>query len=282
MARSTATIQATMDAEQALQTDLTTLNSPSQTAIYTLWKFITSTIINYFEQLWDLYKVDLETIVSNAAVGSEQWVQSKVLAFQYDATTPQVLEVNTTDFSINYPITDTTLLLITRCSVITTAQRVVLVKVAKSDPPVALSAPELSSLSGYLSDLNFAGVNYIAQSLTSDKIYIKANIFYNGQYASTISDSVIAAIDLYLANIPFNGYVKLTSLVDAIQTVTGVTDIVLEDIAIRADATAFGSKTYLVQGNTSIINSYQLYAGYAVTETTSGSEIADTLTFTAQ
>lgn len=281
MARSIATIQATMDAEQALKNELTTLNSPSQTAIYTLWKFITSTVINYFEQLWDLYKVDVEIIIKNAAVGSEQWLQSKVLAFQYSITTPQSLVVDS-NYAVNYPVIDSTLLLITRCSVITTDQRVVLVKVAKSNPPVALSAPELSSLSGYLNNLNFAGVNYIAQSLTSDKIYIKANIFYNGQYASTINKMVVVAINTYLANIPFNGYVKLTSLVDAIQTVLGVTDIVLEDIAVRADATLFANKTYMVQGNTTIINSYQLYAGYAVTETTLGSEIANTLTFTAQ
>ena len=281
MARSTATIQATMDAEQALQTDLTTLNSPSQTAIYRLWKFITSTIINYLEQLWDIYKAELETQISAAAVGSNAWLQSRVLKFQYSASTPQVLAVDS-NFAINYPTIDTTLQIITRCSVTTTSQRVCLVKVAKSDPPVALSAPELSSLSGFLSDLNFAGVNYVAQSLTSDKIYIDADIYYNGQYASTISANVIDAINAYLAAIPFDGKIKLMSLIDAIQAVTGVTDVVLKNVAIRADATAFANKTYLVQNKTSIIPLYQMYAGYATEETTSGYTFTDTLVFIAQ
>lgn len=281
MARSTATIQATMDAEQALQTDLTTLNSPSQTAIYRLWKFITSTIINYLEQLWDIYKAELETQISAAAVGSNAWLQSKVMKFQYSASTPQVLAVDS-NFAINYPTIDTTLQIITRCSVTTTSQRVCLVKVAKSDPPVALSAPELSSLSGSLSDLNFAGVNYVAQSLTSDKIYIDADIYYNGQYASTISANVITAINAYLASIPFDGKIKLMSLIDAIQAVTGVTDVVLKNVAIRADATAFANKTYLVQNKTSIIPLYQMYAGYATEETTSGYTFTDTLVFIAQ
>lgn len=281
MARSTATIQATMDAEQALQTDLTTLNSPSQTAIYRLWKFITSTIINYLEQLWDIYKAELETQISAAAVGSNAWLQSKVMKFQYSASTPQVLAVDS-NFAINYPTIDTTLQIITRCSVTTTSQRVCLVKVAKSDPPVALSAPELSSLSGFLSYLNFAGVNYVAQSLTSDKIYIDADIYYNGQYASTISANVITAINAYLASIPFDGKIKLMSLIDAIQAVTGVTDVVLKNVAIRADATAFANKTYLVQNKTSIIPLYQMYAGYATEETTSGYTFTDTLVFIAQ
>lgn len=281
MARSIATIQATMDAEQALQTDLTTLNSPSQTAIYRLWKFITSTIINYLEQLWGIYKAELETQISAAAVGSNAWLQSKVMKFQYSASTPQVLAVDS-NFAINYPTIDTTLQIITRCSVTTTSQRVCLVKVAKSDPPVALSAPELSSLSGFLSDLNFAGVNYVAQSLTSDKIYIDADIYYNGQYASTISANVIDAINAYLAAIPFDGKIKLMSLIDAIQGVTGVTDVVLKNVAIRADATAFANKTYLVQNKTSIIPLYQMYAGYATEETTSGYTFTDTLVFIAQ
>lgn len=281
MARSIATIQAKMDAEQALQTDLTTLNSPSQTAIYRLWKFITSTIINYLEQLWDIYKAELETQISAAAVGSNAWLQSKVMKFQYSASTPQVLAVDS-NFAINYPTIDTTLQIITRCSVTTTSQRVCLVKVAKSDPPVALSAPELSSLSGFLSDLNFAGVNYVAQSLTSDKIYIDADIYYNGQYASTISSNVITAINAYLASIPFDGKIKLMSLIDAIQAVTGVTDVVLKNVAIRADATAFANKTYLVQNKTSIIPLYQMYAGYATEETTSGYTFTDTLVFIAQ
>ena len=281
MARSIATIQATMDAEQALQTDLTTLNSPSQTAIYRLWKFITSTIINYLEQLWDIYKAELETQISAAAVGSNAWLQSKVMKFQYSASTPQVLAVDS-NFAINYPTIDTTLQIITRCSVTTTSQRVCLVKVAKSAPPVALSAPELSSLSGFLSDLNFAGVNYVAQSLTSDKIYIDADIYYNGQYASTISANVIDAINAYLAAIPFDGKIKLMSLIDAIQAVTGVTDVVLKNVAIRADATAFANKTYLVQNKTSIIPLYQMYAGYATEETTSGYTFTDTLVFIAQ
>lgn len=281
MARSIATIQATMDAEQATQTELTTLNSTSQTAIYTLWKFITSAIINYVEQLWDLYKLELETIVASAPVGSNRWLQNKVLQFQYDATTPQVLAIDS-NFAVNYPTIDPTLRIVTRCAVITTPVKKVVIKVAKSDPPVPLTAPELSSLTGYVSDLSFAGINYSVVSLDSDKIYIKGNIYYNGQYALTISDAVILAINTYLANIPFNGSVSILGLTDAIQSVTGVTDILLVDVAIRSDLTAFASKTYLINNKTNIITNYSTYAGYVAEETTASNTFTDTLTFIAQ
>jgi len=281
MARSISTIQATMDAEQANQTELTTLNSTSQTAIYTLWKFTTSTIINYIEQLWDIYKKELEAIVDLAPVGSNRWLQDRVLKFQYYPSSPQVLEIDS-NFSINYPTIDESLRIITRCAVITTPVKTVTIKVAKSDPPVPLTTTEKNSLTGYVSDLSFAGVNYSVISLDSDKIYIKGNVYYNGQYALTISDSVILAINTYLANIPFNGSVSLLSLTDAIQSVTGVTDVLLVDVAIRADLTAFASKTYLINNKTTVITSYQTQAGYVTEETTSGSTFIDQLTFIAQ
>lgn len=280
MARSTETIISEMDDAQATETSLSTLNSTSQTAIYTLWKSITATIINYLEQLWDLYKVDIETQISNGAVGSNAWLQDKTLEFQYDATTPQVLTL--VDFAPRYTVVDETKRIITRCAVKTTTSRTCLIKVAKSDPPVALSGAELSSLSGYISDISFAGVNYLISSTASDKIYIKADIYYDGQYASTISANVITAINTYLANIPFDGSVKLMSLTDAIQSVTGVTDVLLRDVAIRANATVFGSKTYLVQSSTSLIPVYPTQAGYVVEETTAGEAFTDKLTFIAE
>ena len=227
MARSIATIISLMDAEQAAQTGLSGLNSVSNSAIYTLWKYVIATQIYLQETLWDIFKTDLETIILKAAVGTKAWLQDRVLKFQYDATIPQVVEIDA-DYGINYVTIDATKRLITRCAVNQTSQRVVLVKVAKSEPPTPLSPTELSSLNGYLDDICFAGVNYIASSLDSDKLYLKANIYFDGQYAATISDAVIDAVNAYLSDLPFDGKIRLTSLVDAIQSVTGVNDVVLE------------------------------------------------------
>lgn len=281
MARTRAEIQASMDAEQATQTSLSTLDSTSQTAIYTLWKYIVATVINYFEQLWDLYKVDLETIVSNAAVGTNQWFKDRILKFQYSASTPQVLEVDS-NFAVNYVTTDASLRIITRASVKTTATRTVLIKVAKSDPPVALSGTELTSLEGYIDDIAFAGINYVVSSTSPDKLYLKANIYFDGQYSATIASSVTIAINAYLANLTFDGSIVLSSLFDAIQSVNGIIDCVFVDVAARADGVSFFDKTYLVQTNTTLIRNYPTNAGYVVEETTSSNTFSDTLTFIPQ
>lgn len=293
MARSINTIIAAMDAEQANQTALSDLNSPSNSAIYTLWKYIVATQMYLQETLWDIFKKDLETTISRAAVGSDAWLQDRVLKFQYDSVTPQVVEV-LDDFSVNYATIDETKRIITRASVKTTASRTVTVKVAKNEPPEALSVGELSSLQSYLSNtgdgtyankgvgIGFAGVRYVATSLDSDKLYLDATIYYNGLFSNVISDNVIAAINDYLASIPFDGTFRLTTLVDLIQAVDGVNDVVLNNVAIRPDTDVIADSTYLVQNKTTIIPSYALTAGYVTEEDTTGYLFTDTLTFTAQ
>lgn len=293
MARSIQTIIDGMDAEQAAQTDLSGLNSTSNSAIYTLWKYIVATQMYLQEVLWDIFKKDLETIVDKAPVGSDKWLHSRVLKFQYSSITPQTVEV-LDDFSVGYATEDTTLRIITRAAVRTVATRTVNVKVAKEKPPVALTPTELAALQSYLNNagdgtyagrgvgIGFAGVRYVASSLDADKLYLGATIYYNGQYTNVISDNVITAINTYLANIQFDGTFKLTSLVDAIQSVTGVTDVVLENVAIRSDTEVIANSTYLVQAKTTIIPTYQLTAGYVVEEDTTNYLFTDTLTFVAQ
>jgi hypothetical protein len=70
-------------------------------------------------------------------------------------------------------------------------------------------------------------------------------------------------------------------LSDYIQAIPAVSDISFTDIAIRPDATAFASKTYLKQAKTDIITKYPLYAGYAVEETTAGETWTDRIIFQA-
>lgn len=280
MARNISTIIEEMDDAQAAETPLSTLNSTSQTAIYTLWKSITATIINFLEQLIDKYKAEIETIVKIGAVGNDAWLNAQILKFQYSATVPQI--VTLVDFAPGYGTVNEDLRIITRCSVKTMANKTISVKVAKSDPPVALTATELNSLRGYLSDIGFAGTQTNTYSYASDKFYLVANIYYNGQYSSVISATVIAAIEDYFANIPFDGTVKISALEDYIQSVPGVTDVVVVDAAIRPDTTAFASKTFLVQASTTIYPTYPTYAGYVVGETTASNTLADTLVFIGQ
>lgn len=278
MAQTVAYWQNKMLAAIAADSTLSAMTSPSQVAIFRLLTFVVATCINLFEQTLDIFKTEVETIAEEAVPGTETWVQNEVFKFQYSATSPQVVQL--VDFVPSYPTIDTTLQIITRCSVKTLpTNKVVSIKVAKSDPPAPLAGAELTSLTAYLDDISFAGVQYSVISLDPDKLFMVADIYYNGQYSAVISTNVIAAINAYLAALPFDGIIRVSKLIDAIQSVAGVTDVAINDLALRADATIFASKTYLVQGYDLIFNKYPTTAGYVVEETTAGEDFATKLNF---
>lgn len=275
-ARSIQTIQTQIQQIVASQSSLSSLNlSPSQTSIYQLWENVMATELNLEEQLWDQFRNEIDTTIANHTVGTDQWVYDQVFKFQYDSVTPQVIQL--VNFVPSYNPVDPTKQIVTRCSVKTLPSRVVSVKVAKSDPPVALSNPEKSSLQSYLDQISFAGVQYAVNSYNADKLLLKANIYYSGQYAPTIQSTVIAGINNYLANIPFDGIVRVSALEDAIQTVPGVIDIKFENMAIKADT---GSYIYLVQSYKEFLISLPLSAGYIVEDPSN--PFASNLTFIPQ
>lgn len=293
MARTTEDIEQTMVTAQASQSSLSILNSPSLVAIYKLWRFIVASVTNQVEQLWDIKKTELETVAASTPACSDAWLRQKTLEFQYDSVTPQVIQIDPVTFAPSYPIVDITKRIITRASVKTTGGAQVTVKVAKSYPPVALSGGELAALQAYFSQnttsassgsvggIGFVGMNIVASSASPDRLYVLGTIFYNGQFSNVIQANVIAAIDAYLANIPFDGVVKIIGLTDAIQAVKGVIDLTLEDVAMRDSATAWASRTNMVVGYDLLLKSKETSAGYIISEDTATHTLLDALTFTA-
>ena len=278
MARTIAQIKTQITTQIAAESALAGLNSPSQTAIWNLWAYVIATAIFIQESLWDLFSTQLDQTISNAPAWTDKWVQTESFKFQYDAVTPQIIQLN--NFVPSYPTVDTTKQIISRCSVVTKSNRIVTVKVASAEPPIALTTPQLTSFQGYLDVISPAGVQYSTISYNPDQLLVGAQVFYDGQYASTISANVIAGINTYMANIEFDGFIRISALEDAIQAVPGVTDVILNNVAIRPDGTPFANTTYLLQNNTEIYNKYTMYAGYVIGETTAGHTFTNTLIFT--
>lgn len=278
MARSKDDIVILMDNEQATHTVLAGLTSPSQTADYTLWKDVIAYNMNIEEQLWDTLRDEVNASILLAAPGTEAWVQAQVLKFQYSSLVPQILQL--INFAPSYLIIDEDLQIVSRCSVNTDLNKIVQIKAAKSDPPVPLSAAEYSSLYGYLQNIMFAGIDFSLISLDSDKLYMVADVYYDGQYAATIQDDVKTAIEAYLKAIPFNGVMLLSDLQQAVKNVPGVKDIEIATVKCRQDTVVLASATVVYDLATGInIQEWNTVAGYIVGETTVSSTLSDTITY---
>ena len=293
MARTIATIQAALIADvianfTALANDPNTsptektelLNfvaNTSKRAIWRQWTFSTAAAIALSEQKIDVLQAQIEAVVAKAAPATPNWIQDKVLNyFQYDPNVPQVVKL--VDFVPKYPIEDASLRIITRCSVITASSFVVNVKVAKQNPPVQLSASEEAALDTFLKTIGIAGVKYVVVNIPSDKIYIEGEIKAFGSYSAVMKTNVIAAINNYLASIPFNGILKVIDIEKTIRNVEGVDDVILKNVRVRIDGTPLTGATYLINNFTLVQSFYQTVAGYIVEETTAGNTFLDKLT----
>ncbi len=267
-----------LDAKNADPT-LSALTSTSQTAKWNLYYFIVASCIAIFEQLQDIFKTELEAIASTAAPSTPQWTRNKVLKYQKG----DVAQLNTTTFTVEYPTINTANQILTRCAVITAPNRTVLIKVAKSDPPVPVSVGELAELQSYIETFNPAGIAFTLINENSDKMEVAATIYYNGQYSAVISTNVVAALNNYMATLPFNGVISTQSVVDAIQAVEGVNSVSLARILVRKHTVAYGlgvTLYNLLLGVDSV--QYQTISGYVAQETTATHTFADTLSYIVQ
>jgi hypothetical protein len=259
----------TMDTEQQLQADL---NSSSKVAIWRLWAYVAAVAIYTHEVLWDLYKAELQAIASGAIVGTSPWYQAQVFAFQNGD--PLVYEASTGRYK--YAAIDTAKQIVKRCAIVEQADGTLAFKVAKisSGLPVALTAPEQTSLTGFLKKIRFAGTRFTLISGAGDLLKITATIYYDSVIpAATIKANVEAAIVAYVGGLPFNGEFLLSRLVDTIQAVTGVYDVVL--VTAQTKQLLAGTYSSISRVNIPVYGYYQI-------DGSTGNTLSDTLTYIAQ
>lgn len=289
MARTVAVIQQQIIDAKNAEADLAGLTSDSHRAIWYLWTFVIATCVAFLEQLMDLYLAAIELLVGKSPGASALWVQDKLFKFQYDATVPQIAVL--VDLAPQYPIEDATKRIITACSVNTDVNNTVQIKVAKDNPFVALSSPELAAAQSYINTIGVAGISYNLTSLNADRIYIAADIYYQGQYAAVIEASVVDTLDAYFQNLSvvnFNGALKMSDLAEVIRNVTGVNDVVVNAVIGRPETPYSGTpitnpnSTILIQGATLLQRLYTPTAGYVIQEDEVGYTFADSLTFIPQ
>lgn len=283
MARSIDDIQNEIITAKNADANLTALNSPSAVAIWRLWSRIVAGAIETQEQLWDVFKAELEQIAREAVPGTADWLQKRVLEFQYDATSPQVISV--VDGKATYPTINEALRIVTRAAVVEQVNSRVLVKVAKDDGGgglTPLDAVELNALVGYLDKLGFVGIPIDVSSLFADRLRFEGEIFYSGEYVeTTVKTNVIAAIEAYLSSVSvenFDGKIVREELINAIQAVEGVTGVDTLNVVL----TARPSSVALTGATTNVLRTYVTAAGYIIQEDTAGNTFNDTITMTLE
>lgn len=230
MARTITEIQDDIISRVSATAGLAELNSTSKTAVWRMWTYIVAVTVWALENLFDVHKNEVNTLINEKAPHSLRWYANKSKNFQYGAEL--VHEEDYYDNS-NRSEEDVAAQKIIAFSAVAEQEKGLRIKVAriKDDDLDALEAVQLEAFVEYMNRIKDAGVNpLVIESRPADRLRLSLNIYYNplvldntgARLDGTDPDPVGKKVREYLKNLPFNGTMVLAYLVDALQQVDGV------------------------------------------------------------
>lgn len=248
MARTKLEIETEILAEIA--TLVPSLNSPSLFALFLFFAQIMASAIYTFEKILDAHKKEVDSLVINQVHGNPAWYHAQSLKFQYG----YALVLNTANYQYYY--TDTTSVAAIASKIITKSVAVaingnLLFKVAKGTSPslTKLTNVELTAFKAYLKHIQLAGDNVAAISYDADIIRLRMQLYYDGQLeVIALKNAVVAAIELYLLNLDFNGQIVTSDLIQTIKEVPGVFDCVFYSSEIKPETGGYTAFTRTADG----------------------------------
>lgn len=232
MARTEQEIYDLIIADKNDEVDLTNLNSPSNTALWRLWAWITAKAHHIHEQLFDSFKAEVNTLAAAAIPGTLPWYRAKALEFQYGYSLTFV------DNKPVYTIYDADARIIARVAIVELAGELQF-KVSKnvSGYLEPLSAGEQAAFEAYLNQVKFAGTKTSVISLNRDllRLYPDAtygglggNFYYDASYSlAAVQADMDAKINSYLQSLEYNGYLYTKRLENVLKEVLGYDDMEL-------------------------------------------------------
>ena len=223
--------------------ELDGLNSTSQVAIYTMWAYVTSVIVFTHEVLWDLFRVEIETAISQRINGTSGWYALKALEYQ-DGDVLQVLDGGT---RLGYASVIEDNQIITRAAyedTVVGSEGQLDLKLATGEPDslAPLTGSQRSSVEKYFNDIKFAGTNLNIVSIRADEVLINPNgdptgtvaIYHDGARTNAkVQSDIEDAMDAFFINLDFNGIFYIEEFRDSLQVVDGVVDVEITALTMR-------------------------------------------------
>ena len=243
-------------------------NSPSQVSKYNTIAYIVGASISVFDQLLDLFRVEIDSKIDSINPATRPWYGRKALEFQNGDIVLLQLDNNQVNYlNYYYAIIDATKQIITRVGISVTVDKNVLIRVAKgTDTLGPLSNTELSNLQAYFDEISPADAVIVAESIDPDLVAITGTFYFNGQYTTTMLEDIKAGVKSYLATLSsvnnFTGVFKVIDLEIYLRQITGMQDLKISDIECRQNVVAFGSGIPMVTAYTLLQTAYNSKAGY--------------------
>ena len=209
--------------------ELTEVENSSKMSILDAFTWVTATCIWSFENIMDVFKVDLAQDLRNRVNGTPAYFANALLKYQ----SGDKLTISEDGASFSYSNIDESKRVISKVSYSEVAEegyhdKLLLLKIATGDEGnySQVNPDELLAIREYLSQILFAGQHALVVSRKGDILIPRVTVYYDGAVdENTVYDNIDKALNEFIANIDFDGIVYVQKIIDCIQKAEHVTDV---------------------------------------------------------
>lgn len=195
----------------------------SKVSIVSLLLYVVASAIYIRENMHEKWQEDVDKTALGTRYGTKQWWFRMVKMWQ-KGDSVKVFE----DGSIGYPVEDETKRIVKSVALRNNGLNLEVLVAKGKDNLEMLSTEEVSELNAYLNEITPLGIVPVAHSYQACELTLGGEIYYDGQQdTAIILNNIETAVKKYLNNIEFGGVVYKNKVIDAIQSVEGVTDALI-------------------------------------------------------
>lgn len=229
MARTLSEIYAEAKDNRNQYLELTEFENSSKMSILDAFTWVTSACIWTFENILEVFKIDLAKDLQNRINGTPAYFANALLKYQ----SGDELVINEDGTAFSYPNIDPSKRIVTKVAYFEEEEagfhdKLVRFKIATGKPGAyaRIEESELIAIRAYLNQILFAGQHAKVVSRIGDVLIPRVVVYYDGAVTEDeLYQAIENALNKYIANIEFNGLVYAQKVIDSIQSVEHVTDV---------------------------------------------------------
>ena len=209
--------------------ELTEFQNDSKMSILDALTWVTSSCIWAFENILDVFKVDLAKDLQNRVNGTPAYFANALLKYQ----SGDDLVVSEDGASFSYATIDESKRIISKVSYSEVVEdgyhdKLAIYKIATGEPGAyaRIEEDELLAIRAYLGKILFAGQHAMIVSRNGDVLIPRVTVYHDGAISEDeLYTNIENSLNDFIANMSFDGMLYAQKIIDCIQNAEHVTDV---------------------------------------------------------
>lgn len=209
--------------------ELTEFQNDSKMSILDAFTWVTSSCIWAFENILDVFKVDLAKDLQNRVNGTPAYFANALLKYQ----SGDDLVVSEDGASFSYATIDESKRIISKVSYSEVVEdgyhdKLAIYKIATGEPGAyaRIEEDELLAIRAYLGKILFAGQHAMVVSRNGDVFIPRVTVYHDGAISEDeLYTNIENSLNDFIANMSFDGMLYAQKIIDCIQNAEHVTDV---------------------------------------------------------